>query len=330
MLSSSATLTKKLSRKTPGIRHDAWWKESSRGENCWSQRKKREQHTLLVEGPRAPMGITPEKGEEKEPSRSMGPIIAKTQHNNTHINNNFFFDNLKILYTNADTLTSSKRNELAARVKLEHPDIIIITEIYPKNSIHDITEEILKIDGYDIMKSNGNRGVAIYTATHLMASIIETNTNFQESLWCNIKITSNHNMIVGGIYRSPSSVNNNNDLLPEILIEIQMIKHDHIIIAGDFNFKQINWETREVSGNPGCYAYQIFDSINDLFLEEMVKQPTRFRGTDNPSALDWILTGNSGMIDEITAEPPLGPSDHCLLSTNYNCMIEKKTQRRYQ
>ena len=86
------------------------------------------------------MGITPEEGEEKEPSRSMSPIIAKTQHNNTHINNNFFFDNLKILYTNADTLTSSKRNELAARVKLEHPDIIIITEIYPQNSIYDITE----------------------------------------------------------------------------------------------------------------------------------------------------------------------------------------------
>ena len=103
-----------------------------------------------------------------------------------------------------------------------------------------------------------------------------------------------------------------------------MIKHDHMIIAGDFNLKQINWDTREVSGNPGCYAYQIFYSINDLFLEEMVKQPTRFRGTDNPSALDWILTGNSGMIDEITAEPPLSPSDHCLLSTNYNWMIEKK------
>ena len=64
----------------------------------------------------------------------------------------YFFENLKIWCTNADTLTSSKRNELAARVKLYHTDIIIITDINPANSIHDITEENLEIDDHDIMK----------------------------------------------------------------------------------------------------------------------------------------------------------------------------------
>ena len=120
--------------------------------------------TLLVEDPRVPMGITPEEGEEKESTRRTSPNIAKTLHKNTHINN-IFFDNLKIWYTHTDTLTSSKRNELAARVKLDNLYIIII-EIYPTNSINDITED-LKIDGYEIVRSNGSRGVAIYTATTL-------------------------------------------------------------------------------------------------------------------------------------------------------------------
>ena len=88
-------------------------------------------------------------------------------------------------------------------------------------------------------------------------------------------------------------------------------------------------EAKEVSGNPGCYAYQTFDSMNDLFPEEVVKQPTRFRGPDNPGALGWILTENIGMVDEETAEPPLGPSDHCLLSTKYNCMIDKNMKMIY-
>ena len=45
--------------------------------------------TLLEEVARAPMGITPEEGEEKESPRSMCPDIAKTLHNTTDINNNF-------------------------------------------------------------------------------------------------------------------------------------------------------------------------------------------------------------------------------------------------
>ena len=48
--------------------------------------KKNANSTLLLEGPRAPMGITPGEGKErehKESTISMSPNIAKTPHNNT-------------------------------------------------------------------------------------------------------------------------------------------------------------------------------------------------------------------------------------------------------
>ena len=118
----------------------------------------------------------------------------------------------------------------------------------------------------------------------------------------NIKKT--HNIVVGGIYRSPSSSPENNMLLIELLKEILQTKHDHIIIA-DFNLKQINWANRSVSGAPQSYQQKLFDTKNDLFLIDTVKEPTRFRGTDTPSCLDWVLTANPNCFDDKTIDAPL-------------------------
>ena len=214
-------------------------------------------------------------------------------------------------------------NELQTKTKLEHPDIICITEAYPKNSSYENSDNQFSINGYDLLRTDGGRGIIIYTANHLIASLIETKTEFEESLWCNIKITKEHNIIFGGIYRSPSSDNDNNVLLPAILQEVTQIKHDHIIIAGDFNLKQIDWESRQVTGAQDSYQYKVFDAVNDLFLTETVQEPTRFRGSDQPSKLDWVLTENATCVSNMMINPPLGPSDHSLLSLDYYCFLEK-------
>ena len=39
--------------------------------------------------------------------------------------------------------------------------------------------------------------------------------------------------------------------------------------------------------------------------------------------LDWVLTENATCISNMMVNPPLGPSDHSLLSFDYYCFIEK-------
>ena len=251
--------------------------------------------------------------------------------NQTHLDqplrrkNKKFFQKLKLWYTNADTLTSSKLNELQTRTNTEHPDVICITEAYPKNSQFEVTDASLQLNGYDMFRTEGGRGVVIYiyTAHHLLATRIETKTNYHESLWCNIKISQENNFIIGGIYRSPSSCADNNDLLIELLNEITAMRHDHILITGDFNMKQIDWETMLVNGTPNSFQYRLFDTINDLFLNEMIKEPTRFRGSDTPSKLDWILTENADCTENKIVSEPLGLSDHSLISIEYDCIVAK-------
>ena len=121
------------------------------------------------------------------------PTNSFTAHNDTNHSKhvptsecNIFMNRLKIWYTNADTLSQQKLNKLASRVHVEHPDIICVTEVHPKNSVYETTDELLTLDGYNLLRNPSGRGIAIYTATHLMATKIETSTPFEESLRCNI------------------------------------------------------------------------------------------------------------------------------------------------
>ena len=41
---------------------------------------------------------------------------------------------------------------------------------------------------------------------------------------------------------------------------------------------------------------------------------TRFRDGQTPSILDWILTDDPDIVDELTYEKPIGKSDHVCLS----------------
>ena len=240
-----------------------------------------------------------------------------------HKHTNKYFENLKIWYTNADTLTPQKICELESRIKAELQDIICITEMYPKFSKNELPEAAYSIAGYDMIMTNNGRGIIIYTANHLKVHKIEIEEEFSEHLWVKVNISKDHCILVGTIYRSPNSSSENNDKLCSLLREVSKIKHDHIMINGDFNMKQLNWATREVSGEKNSFQYKLFDTINDTFLCENVKQPTRMRGSDKPSCLDWVLSENPLCISDMMVDAPLGPSDHSLIPFNYDCVIEK-------
>lgn len=83
-----------------------------------------------------------------------------------------------------------------------------------------------------------------------------------------------------------------------------------IIIVGDFNFPEINWETYHAgnSGNGGLFL----DTVRKLFLTQHVDFNTRGRGTDTPHILDIVLTDHP-IIDRIDRLAPIGKSDHCVM-----------------
>ena len=69
------------------------------------------------------------------------------------------------MYTNCDTLTN-KTSELKLAIYSNHPDIIVLTEVTPKNNRYILQKSEIEIKGYNLYISDfeetNTRGVAVY------------------------------------------------------------------------------------------------------------------------------------------------------------------------
>jgi hypothetical protein len=54
---------------------------------------------------------------------------------------------------------------------------------------------------------------------------------------------------VGWIYRSPSSLKDNNKKLNDLISKARDLKYSYYLIMGDFNYPEIDWLKNEVMDN---------------------------------------------------------------------------------
>ena len=244
---------------------------------------------------------------------------------------------LKILYTNADNGLLNKRDQLKTRIDDSKPDIILITEILPKNRLRPVENIELKLDGYDLftnIPTGSKRGVLIYTKTTLKASPCKTDmeSKFEENCWCEVKLKGKDKILIGCIYRSPNSDLGNNDKLLVSMKELCTEKaYSHLLLCGDFNYPGIDWSNETSPHNDNHPATLFLECIRDCFLFQHCMKPTHMRGGIIGNTLDLIFTNEESMITNINHDAPLGNSDHMVLTFNLNAYIDenKKPIQRY-
>ena len=106
-------------------------------------------------------------------------------------------------------------------------------------------------------------------------------------MWCEIKCEGKP-IIVGVVYRTPSSSRENNDLLLDLFTVCDTYSDKaQILVCGDFNYGTIDWENSCVvsEGQHVVDARKFLDMYNDLFFHQHVDEWTRNRGIENPSRL---------------------------------------------
>ena len=100
-----------------------------------------------------------------------GQKVAKNK--KTHIS---AISNLKCMYTNCDTLTN-KTSELKLAIDSNHPDIIVLTEVTPKNNRYILQKSEIEIKGYNLYISDfeetNTRGVAVYVKKYITSNQVE-------------------------------------------------------------------------------------------------------------------------------------------------------------
>ncbi|MEW8547283.1 MAG: reverse transcriptase domain-containing protein, partial [Candidatus Thiodiazotropha sp.] len=243
---------------------------------------------------------------------------------NTVNKNSLKLSDLKIYYTNCDCLTQTKFSELQNLVDTESPDIIALTEIFPKNYLFPPEAVHRQIHGYDLYMSEPDlgRGVCIYAKTILNSSVLKCITEFSDQIWCKVKLSNLDNLIIGCIYRSPNGSRQNLTSMIDLLKHIVDQKPSHLLIMGDFNFKEIDWAQGETTVGEEHIATLFLEAIRDTYLFQHVREATRYRSDNIPSVLDLILTNEEDMVCQIDYQPGLGSSDHVALSFVFNCFID--------
>ena len=216
----------------------------------------------------------------------------------------------------------------------EPPDVIAITEFKPKKTAHQLLISEFNLDGYNVFHSgldnNNDRGVLFYIAQGIQASPVDIPSAFNEFLFLILKNkgSANRSILLGNIYRSPSSSETNNNELCSLLDFIQQKFPIPKLVLGDFNFANINWYNAD-----GCSVIarctdlsqieqKFINTLNKNFLIQHVSEPTRQRGLDVPHILDLVISSDN-CLTEIEHLSPLGMSDHSVLMFKYEWSYER-------
>ena len=164
------------------------------------------------------------------------------------------------------------------------PDMMLITEVIPKNQINPIAPALLDIEGYnchlnfDPNTSNlgrfGIRGVAIYSHKSMVNEIDFLIVDQHDHIWVEFPTDKGEKVLCGCIYRSPSndidldSCKRSTDGIRQLITKAYEY-NNNLIVAGDFNYKNIEWENEFVR-NGHKHLMEFIETIHDCFLHQHV------------------------------------------------------------
>ena len=239
---------------------------------------------------------------------------------------------IKILFANADQLTTPKKDELLARIQRYKPMIVAITEAKPKNSTKDRSIMDYELENYslhpiNLQSDDSGRGIAVYTHKSLDKSVadITSSVKFEECCLIEIRLRGGDIMLFSCCYRSPTqsqTADDNNEKLNQLLKFIAKKNYSHRCIVGDFNYKDINWTSWTTTHGEASKEQKFIDTIRDCYFFQHIQQETRRRGNDQPSTLDLILTDEEMQISEVQHLAPLGKSDHNVIVFDFHCYLD--------
>ena len=209
----------------------------------------------------------------------------------------------------------NKGSEISGLIDEQKPHVLALTEFGAGSTV---TDGELGIDSYTLYRgdhfsgSGGlGKGVAVYMNNSLNHSACPRfkDEGFDCSCWVTVKLSNNKTLLIGVVYRSPNSCNDNNERLLAMLRRAATVRCDYLTICGDFNLPKINWNEKQCLDSDGSYSQAFLEVIEEMDLFQHATEPTRFRGVQQ-SCLDLVFSNEEDMIDEVGELPPIGKSDH--------------------
>ena len=230
------------------------------------------------------------------------------------------FRKLKLMLVNVCSVKSKrKQRDLHALFEQEDPDIVCGTESHV-DSDH-FTSEIFPTT-HDYFRKDRDKfggGVFIGVKKDLLAMQDDSMNADCESIWVKIVFAGKQPLHIGSFYRPTNS-----DPIPLVKLDESLKKLTgkatlpNIILAGDFNAPDINWENNTINKNPqyGVKLNQtLLDTANDNMLSQLQHTPTR-----GDNVLDIVFTTIPDQITNIDTVP--GISDHDAVTVQLDTTVK--------
>ena len=155
--------------------------------------------------------------------------------------------------------------------------VIANTELKPKNQKFILNIAELGLSDYDLYHNIDKQGIGVCIYTHKTLNakpFVSLGTNFQESIWVEINLNKKDTFLIGCVYKSPGSSGTNNEQLNELISEVMRYKHSYLLLLGDFNYPNIDWQNwYTLSENTNSPDTKFQEGIRYHFLFQHIKLP---------------------------------------------------------
>ena len=225
---------------------------------------------------------------------------------------------IKCATINAQSL-EHKMSALELKANKNEWGIISVTETWSKKEKPENTYNLKGYNQYRNDREDGWGGTILYVKNGIDQRVCKPlNTQgFNNSAWCWIVEKGGKKTLVGSVYRSPNSTEENDKLLMDKISQAYEIAGDNrILIMGDFNVPFINWEDKDLRRGARRVERDMLKVVNDCYLQQHVKEDTKFNMLQS-SSLDLIFTREEGDIKNIVVEDPLEGSDHGIVTADF-------------
>ena len=172
----------------------------------------------------------------------------------------------------------------------------------------------------------------IHTHDSIEKSVIEAKSdlNFEEVCLLEIKLRGGDRMLFGSFYRSPSPTDiseENNNNLNKLLMNLSNKYYRHKCFVGDFNFKDINWETWTTFHNEESKETKFIEVV---FCFSTISRIHVNEATMHHPLLTLFLKDEDMQVSEVERQSPLGKSDHDVIIFKLLCYLDyTKSKGRY-
>ena len=175
------------------------------------------------------------------------------------------------MYSNVQSFLNKKR-EIEDYIAGKKFDLIMLTEVWITKE-HCANEYSLHGFQTPVVDFKARGGTLIFVRKDIPFYEVFPPNQCEDASWIVIRTDNHVKRLHACIYRSPNSLHANNEKLLENLSWADQ-NFNELVIVGDFNFPSINWEMEESTDTQESL---FIEKIRDVGLQQMVKEPTRFR-----------------------------------------------------